>query len=446
VKKQTLILVGFIIIILGAGVWFWHKHAASPKPITTPVTIPNSQTAEATVSEAPTSVVPEKVAPEKKDPPWEQLIVKKGDSLARIFSREKLPTAQLQQILRHKNGKLLNALPVGSTIHLQRSSDKRLNLMMVHLNKEKTVRVQALTSTHVDVTLSKPEYDSQMVYATGVVKDSFQASAKKAGIPSHLITQMTEILASNLDLAKDLHRNDAFHLLFEEQQLNGKKIGKENILAIEFINKGKPLQAIRYEAQKGHFGYFSPEGKGLQQAFLRTPIESARITSHFGNRKHPVLHRIRAHKGVDYAAPTGTPIKAVSDGKVVFVGSKGGYGKSVELKHNAAHSTFYAHMSKFAAQLKSGMTVTKGQVIGYVGRTGLASGPHLHYEFRVNGVHRNPLTVALPKHQTIPEPRKKDFKAHAQQMLATLNEHKTIAIARNETFTRIRQASGTVTQ
>jgi murein DD-endopeptidase MepM/ murein hydrolase activator NlpD len=435
VKKRTLNLIGLILLLGLIGAWVWYKHSINPvKIISTPVNIPNSQTAQ-TDSVRPVAKTAEPEAsvlePVAEEIPWHQVTILKGDSLRRIFIREKLPLSNLQLIQKTAQAKLLNSLPAGNSILYQKDKSGQLIHLVAHLSDEKLVRVQATSPKSFQITSEKPKFDTQLIYASSTIKDSLFVSAKKAGLSNHVITQITEILGSNIDFAIDIKKNDTFHVLFEEKQLYGKKIAKENILALEFNNRGKSVQAIRYQVPKGHPGYFSPEGEGLQKAYLRTPIESARISSHFGNRKHPVLHRIRAHKGVDYAAPTGTPIKAVSDAKVVFMGTKGGYGKSIELRHSKSHSTFYAHLSRFAPTLRNGTTVAKGQIIGYVGKTGLASGPHLHYEFRINGVHHNPLTVALPRTQAIAGTYKKDFTNHATKIMALLNSHKTISVAQN---------------
>jgi murein DD-endopeptidase MepM/ murein hydrolase activator NlpD len=447
VKKQTLNIIGFTLLLALLGAWFWYKHANknASEPVTTGVVIPSSQTAEVlpATGTPPPATQPSTAEQKPSEPlattetPWQQVVVLKGDSLRRVFTREKLPLAQLQQIQKAAQSKQLNQLTVGNSILYQLDNNKRLTQMLVHINDQKLIRIEATAPNQFKITSEVPKFDTQLIYASSVIKDSLFVSGRKAGLSNHVLTQMTEILGSTIDFSVDVKKNDNFHILFEEKQLNGKKIGKENILAIEFNNRGKIVQAIRYQSQQGHSGYFSPEGTGLQKAYLRTPIESARISSHFGSRKHPVLHRMRAHKGVDYAAPTGTPIKAVSDAKVVFMGTKGGYGKAIELRHSKTHSTFYAHMSKFSPNIRNGSVVSKGQVIGYVGRTGLASGPHLHYEFRINGVHHNPLTVVLPRTQAIAGAQKKNFTEHAHKLMALLNSHKTISVAKNAAYSQV---------
>jgi murein DD-endopeptidase MepM/ murein hydrolase activator NlpD len=232
-----------------------------------------------------------------------------------------------------------------------------------------------------------------------------------------------EIFGWNIDFSLDLQPKDTFRVLYEDNRLEGERVKTGPILAAEIVNDGKRHVAIRYTDKNGHTAYFSPEGYGMHQAFLRTPVTFTRISSNFGMRNHPILHKLRRHTGVDYSAPIGTPVKSTSDGKVVFVGKKGGYGNVVELQHGARYSTLYGHLSKFAKGLKAGATVSQGQVIGFVGKTGLATGPHLHYEFRIDGIHRDPLTVALPRRNPLSNENKKQFLAHAQKMLRLMEQH-----------------------
>ena len=202
------------------------------------------------------------------------------------------------------------------------------------------------------------------------------------------------------------------------------------MLAAEFVNRGRQIRAVRYQREDGFAQYFSPEGMSMRKAFLRTPVKFARISSRFSlSRRHPVLHKFRAHKGVDYAAARGTPVRASGNGRVIFSGRKGGYGKTLVLQHGSAYTTLYAHLNGFAKGVRKGRRVEQGQIIGYVGSTGLATGPHLHYEFRVRGVHRDPLKVKLPKAAPIPDEYREDFLAQTAPMLAELNGLSDITVA-----------------
>lgn len=203
--------------------------------------------------------------------------------------------------------------------------------------------------------------------------------------------------------------------------MEGERLRDGAILSAEFTNQGKTYSALRFKDSDGIFSYYTPEGLSMRKAFLRTPVDFARISSGFSvARYHPILHRMRAHKGVDYAAPTGTPIRAASNGKVAFKGIKGGYGNTLVLQHAGKYSTLYGHLSGYARGIRQGGPVQQGQIIGYVGRSGLATGPHLHYEFRIGGAHQNPLTVALPKAEPIPAKYKTQFASQARSLVAQM--------------------------
>ena len=267
------------------------------------------------------------------------------------------------------------------------------------------------------LTNNNPE--NQLLHYTsthGIITSSLATAGAAVGLSDELITQLTRIFAWDIDFATNLHLGDQFTVVYELTAT-----GDEQIVAAEFVNEGRILTAVRYEDSEGNVNYYTPEGKAMRKAFLSTPVDYARISSHYDpNRRHPILNRIRAHKGVDYAARIGTPVKAAGSGKIAFLGRKGGYGQVIILKHGEHYETLYAHLSDFKRGLLEGDTVEQGDIIGYVGQTGLATGPHLHYEFRVDGIHHN------PEHQ---EPRHlmalnggllADFKASAQPVLAQL--------------------------
>lgn len=229
---------------------------------------------------------------------------------------------------------------------------------------------------------------SQYSFAQGTIYSSLFVAGKKAGLTSNLILEMATIFAWDIDFALDLRKGDQFVVIYT----------KDKILAASFTNRGQKHVAIRYTDKQGKTDYYSPQGHSLRKAFLRTPVKFSRISSHFNlKRKHPILNRIRAHRGVDYAAPTGTPVRATANGKIIFRGVYGGYGKTIIIRHQRKYSTLYAHLSRYHKKIRSGRRIQQGEIIGYIGSTGLATGPHLHYELRINGRHRNPLTVKLPK-------------------------------------------------
>jgi murein DD-endopeptidase MepM/ murein hydrolase activator NlpD len=269
----------------------------------------------------------------------------------------------------------------------------------------------------------------QLASAQGTITSSLTEAARKARLSDALVDQLTQIFSWDIDFATNLHSGDRFTVVYERGGFNG----QDDIVAAEVINRGKTYKAVRYIDKDGYANYYSPEGRALQKAFLTTPVDFARISSHFDmHRMHPVLHRIRAHKGVDYAARTGTPVKATGSGVVTFLGRKGGYGQVVTIQHGDRYETLYAHLSGYKSGLTEGKNIRQGDVIGYVGQSGLATGPHLHYEFRVNGVHQNPLTAQLSNAIPVKSTELAEFKTQTQDPLAKLNMIKANSLfARN---------------
>ncbi|CAG7856642.1 murein DD-endopeptidase [biofilm metagenome] len=258
----------------------------------------------------------------------------------------------------------------------------------------------------------------QLASAQGTITSSLTEAARKAHLSDELVDQLTQIFSWDIDFVTNLHAGDRFTVVYERGGFNG----QDDIVAAEVINRGKTYKAVRYIDKEGYANYYSPEGKALQKAFLSTPVDFARISSHFDmHRFHPVLHRIRAHKGVDYAARTGTPVKATGSGVVTFLGRKGGYGQVAIIQHGDRYETLYAHLSGFKSGLREGRNVKQGEIIGYVGQSGLATGPHLHYEFRVNGIHQNPLTAQLSNSIPLKSTELAEFKSQIQDPLAKLN-------------------------
>ncbi|MCU7960706.1 MAG: peptidoglycan DD-metalloendopeptidase family protein, partial [gamma proteobacterium symbiont of Bathyaustriella thionipta] len=264
----------------------------------------------------------------------------------------------------------------------------------------------------------------------GVIQDSLFAAGHDAGLSDRLTMQLADIFGWDIDFALEIRTGDRFSLIYEEQFVDGKKLRSGPILAAEFINQGHVYKAIRYTDKEGRTAYFSPDGKRMQKAFLRTPVKYARISSRFTRKRwHPVLKKWRSHKGVDYAAARGTPIRATGDGKVIVRGKKGGYGNAIYIQHGRKYTTVYGHLSRFAKRVKKGSKVHQGQIIGYVGSTGLATGPHLHYEFRVNGIHRNPLTVKLPASLPLEKSQMADFHKTTSAWLAQLDTLHLVDVA-----------------
>lgn len=352
-------------------------------------------------------------------------VVKSGENLSTIFSQLELSKVDLHNII-HANatGKEFASIRPGKRLLAKVNQNGELEQLFYAKNAIDTL-IASRTDTSFDVKKVSKQIDRHISSAEGTIHSSLFLDGKEAGLPEKTIMELANIFAWDIDFALSLREGDRFTVVYEKLFVDGKEINSGNILSAEFVNQDHIFTALRFEDKKGNSSYYSPDGKSMRKAFLRTPVDFARISSHFNlKRKHPVLNRIRAHKGVDYAAKTGTPIKTTGDGKIVFRGRKGGYGRVVIVQHGQKYSTLYAHLSSFKKGQRNGSRVKQGQVIGYVGKSGLATGPHLHYEFRVNGVHRNPLTVKLPHADPINSSLMAEFKAQTEPLLAQLNKVK----------------------
>lgn len=362
---------------------------------------------------------------------WQTVTVQKGDNLSSLFSRYGLSGQELYKVTLEPLAKdnLRNLLP-GETLELRIDQKQQsLTELKYAFDMGRTLHLQRDDDGY-NAQIIEPEIEHRTRQATGTINGSLFASAQDAGLSDRTTMALAGIFSWDVDFALDIHEGDAFTVLYEEIYVNGEKYRDGDILAAEFVNQDQTYQAIRYIDPSGHSDYYTPDGHSKRKAFIRTPVEFSRVSSGFNmKRLHPVLNTIRAHKGVDYAAPTGTPIKATGNGKVTFRGVKGGYGNVVIVQHGSSYSTLYGHMSAFGRGIKAGSSVKQGQVIGYVGKSGLASGPHLHYEFRVNGKHRNPLTVALPNANPLPAKYRQAFNLHANQMLARIDQIKRTRVA-----------------
>src|SRR5690606_34624885 len=263
---------------------------------------------------------------------------------------------------------------------------------------------------------------------SGKVGRSLFHSARKLGLSPAVINNLTdEVFRYDIDFDRDVAASDRFSVVVEQTWREGELIRSGPVTAAVFTAKGKPFTAVRFE-RDGKAEYFNAEGRPLKKSFIRSPIQYARLSSRFGSRRHPVLGTRRMHKGVDYAARSGTPIMAAGDARVVSAGWHGGYGTAVVLDHGKGHTTLYAHMSR-TARLKRGERVSQGEVIGYVGSTGLSTGPHLHYEFRVNGVHRNPLQHTMPPPEPLAGTALAQFQAQTAPALQRIREVEEIIYA-----------------
>jgi murein DD-endopeptidase MepM/ murein hydrolase activator NlpD len=363
---------------------------------------------------------------------WHEITVKSGDGLAAIFSRVGISAGELHTLL-SQGGATHNLKKIypGQTLRLMSNGDQQLVRLIYKIDELSTLDI-GRNGDEFEISTIHRTPERRIKNASGSINNSLFVSAQAAGMSDSMTMELAGIFGWDIDFALDIRKGDQFTVLYEELYLDGEHIGNGEILAAEFINQGKSYQAVRYTDAGGKTDYYSLDGKSMRKAFLRTPVEFSRISSGFSlGRKHPILNRIRAHKGVDYAAATGTPIKATSNGKITFRGKKGGYGNTIIIQHGSKYSTLYAHMSKFRSGLTSGSRINQGQVIGYVGSSGLATGPHLHYEFRVDGVHRDPLKVKLPGAEPLDSKYLADFSRKAESLLAKLDLMRNVQVAVN---------------
>ena len=349
-----------------------------------------------------------------------EIEVSSGDSLYGIFVEEDFSVGELVDLLRSGDeARHLKRLLPGQKFDFYHDGRRSVRHLVYHLDGMQVLHffrnAEGFSSARVEV-----ELDRSIATAGGEIHTSFYLAAKQAGLSDRLVMEVAEIFAWDVDFALDVREGDRFSVIYEELYQPDGSASDGAILAAEFVNRGHAIRALRYEDGRGHAGYYSPEGLSMRKAFLRTPVAFTRVSSGFGLRTHPLLHRLLQHNGVDYAAPHGTPVKATGDGVVVHVGRKGGYGKTVVLEHGALYTTVYAHLSRYASGLGRGDPVRQGQIIAYVGSTGLATGPHLHYEFRVRGQHRDPLKVPLPKAAPIAQEHRTDFFNRTRGLVARL--------------------------
>ena len=370
-------------------------------------------------------------------PDWVDINIKGGDTMAQIFNRHGLSPRDLHDILNSTEAATaLKQLRPDQTISL-RMDGRDLHALKFDLDLTQTLLVTKQAGNFAGEIVTT-ELESQVKQTEGIINDSLFLAGQAAGLSDKLIMQLIDIYGWDIDFILDIRKGDSFKVIYEEKYKNREKVGNGPVLAAEFNNRDRKIRAVRYERDNGQVDYYNGTGTNMRKAFLRNPLKFSRVSSHFNlRRKHPVLNRIRAHKGVDYAASTGTPIKVTGDGTIQFLGNNGGYGKTIIVKHGGKYSTLYAHLSRYKKGLKRARTVNQGQVIGYVGKTGLATGPHLHYEFRVNNRHHNPLTVKLPGAENVPPAEMNKFKIHSSYLFALLDTFDSEQLAQYDSNNRL---------
>lgn len=353
-----------------------------------------------------------------------------GDTLSTIFKEVGLSAALLHEILRSsKMAATLTDIKPGEVLHVELNDQQNLASLTLEHDKIHSLHIQAVASGFSCSEHSR-DVEFRTAHIQGIIENSLYLSAKEAGLPEATILELAEIFGWDIDFALEIRSGDNFTVIYEEEYVEGEKLRTGPILAAEFVNQGRTYRAVRYEDKTGQAAYYTPEGNSMRKPFLRAPVDFRRISSHFAKERwHPVLGKKRPHRGVDYAASTGTPIKAAGDGKIIQRAQKGGYGNTVIIQHAQGYTTLYGHLSRYAKTIKKGSLVEQGEVIGYVGQSGLATGPHLHYEFRVNGVHRDPLTVKLPDSMPIDKRYRADFLRKTQPLIAKLDTLNRILVA-----------------
>ncbi len=356
---------------------------------------------------------------------WKNVDVGAGDNLAIILKRVGLSSGIIPNLLNSsKQAKALTNIYPGHQLNFLLDENNELVKLIHKKNRlESTQYTRAAEGYVVENNIKEPEV--RLAFREGTIESSLYMAATKNDLSHNTIMELANIFGWDIDFALDIREGDNFELLLEQQFLDGEKLSDGKILAAKFTNQNKVYEAVLYTDRNGISNYFTPQGLSMRKEFLRTPVDFVRISSHFNlNRQHPVLHTIRAHKGTDYAAKTGTPVRATGNGKVVFAGRKGGYGNVVIIQHDQKYQTLYAHLSRYNRNIRPGTKVKQGDIVAFVGSTGLATGPHLHYEFRVNGAVRNPVTVELPMAHSISNKEKSHFLIQAKNYLQQLASYK----------------------
>ena len=377
---------------------------------------------ENAIADFPVAAAPAPVAEEPRTPfEFVAITIGRDDTLDRVFRGLQLKISDLAE--------LRNLPDVRRSLDLIRPGDV---IQLTHLDGEIRSLTRRISETAtLSVTRAEAGFSANIVenpleteerMLRGTVDSSLYLAVNQVGGTDRLAVSLADVFKYDIDFVNSVQPGDSFVVAHEQQYQDGEFIRDGDILAAEFVNSGRTYRAVRYVSPDGRMDYYTPDGRPVRKAFLRYPVDYARISSGFNlKRRHPVLNRVRAHKGIDFAAPSGTPIKAAGSGRVVSRGRNGGYGNAVVLAHSNGVTTLYGHMSRYAKGLSVGDRVKQGEVIGYVGMTGLASGPHVHYEYRINGVHKNPAKVTIAKADPIPAKLMADFQAQTAPLLARLD-------------------------
>ncbi len=372
--------------------------------------------------EAKTKVQGLVTEPETSKNKWISVKIEKGDSLSKIFERLNLSHKDAISLAATENLKSLNYLTVGQNLEIEIDRVNQFTGLRYQVNRLKSLIVSKDSSGEFVTETHEVEPTVRIRDVTAPIDGNLFSTAERLNMSNRVIGKLSSIFRWDIDFARDIQDGDRFSVIFEEKSVDGEVMATGDILAAEFIINGNVIRAIRHEDTDGNTHYYTPEGKSLKKAFMRNPLKYVNVTSGFTHRRyHPVLKKWRAHKGVDYGAPRGTPIMTTADGTIEHIGRKGAYGKAIAINHGQGYSTLYAHMSGYKKGLKHGSKVTQGQIIGYVGSTGLSTGYHLHYEFRINGKHVDPLAVDLPRSLPIDSEELNHFIAKSEKWVRRLD-------------------------
>ena len=354
--------------------------------------------------------------------------IKRNDSLFTILNRFGVNKENIIGLINSQNSNLLSSIEVGDKIRVNLDENNEIKDLLYIDDFQTGVRAERFKSTY-KINKFKHVLEKVKIFKHVVIEDSMYVSGLKEGIPDSVLMDVVYINGWDIDFTHDIRSGDSFSLIYEEILVDGEKVLDGDVLITEFNNMGKKITSIRFDLENGKSEYFSSEGINVKKAFLRSPVKLSYISSKYNlKRKHPVLHTIRSHNGVDYAASKGSPVRATGDGTISLAQYNGGCSNEIKIKHSEDYTTRYCHLDKYHSRTKVGRKIKQGQTIGYVGSTGLATGPHLHYEFHVNGKHTDPLKVKFPNATPIRSSEKNQFNQVAYHLTKQLNNYKEISL------------------
>jgi murein DD-endopeptidase MepM/ murein hydrolase activator NlpD len=361
---------------------------------------------------------------------WREERIQRGDTVAALLSRLQIDDVEAERVLRsRRDARGFHQLIPGRSMQAKTTTEGQLHELRYFSGS--SVFSFERNAEGFSISEQPAQFEQRTQMGSGEIRSSLFAATDAASLSDAVAIQIADIFSTDIDFHRDLRKGDRFTVVYEAFYHLGSMVRTGRVLAAEFVNQGKTLQAVYFQNAEGQGGYYTFDGKNIRKAFLRSPLEFSRISSGFTNaRFHPILKEWRAHRGIDYAAPTGTRVRATADGVVEFAGRQGGYGNLVVLRHQSKFTTWYAHLSGFGKDVRKGSRVSQGDIIGYVGMTGWATGPHLHYEFRTNNVHQDPLRVVMPSAPPITPEQKPAFEAATQPLAQRIAMQRGINTAR----------------